>query len=73
MTKRPLNRFNRVEVARALRAARDAGEQPERVDIDPVTGKISVILTRPSDESLAVRAWDEATQKLKEEKKARQR
>jgi hypothetical protein len=40
-------RFRERELARALRAAKAAGG--ERVEIDPRTGKISVILTKPSD------------------------
>ena len=41
-TPRARNRFRSVEVARAIRAARAAGG--ERVEIDPQTGKISVII-----------------------------
>ena len=38
MSPRSTNRFNSREVARALKAARLAGERPERVEIDPATG-----------------------------------
>ena len=38
------NRFREREVARAFRAARLAGERVERVEIDPTTGKIVVIV-----------------------------
>lgn len=41
-TPRARNRFREVEVARAIRAAKAAGG--ERVEIDPETGKISVII-----------------------------
>jgi hypothetical protein len=36
------NRFRAAEVARAIRAAKAAGG--ERIEIDPETGKISVII-----------------------------
>jgi hypothetical protein len=40
-------RFRERELARAVRAAKSAGG--ERVEIDPTTGKISVILTKPGE------------------------
>jgi hypothetical protein len=43
------NRFRQREISRALRAARDAGEAIERVEIDPTTGKISVILAKSGE------------------------
>ena len=46
MSHRSVNRFNQREVARALRAARLAGERPDRVEIDPATGRIAVILVK---------------------------
>src|SRR4051812_9675715 len=49
MSPRSQNRFNQREVARALRAARLAGERPERVEIDPATGRITVIIAKTSD------------------------
>jgi hypothetical protein len=49
MSHRSVNRFNQREVACALRAARLAGERPDRVEIDPKTGKISVILAKPGE------------------------
>ena len=51
MSHRSTNRFNSREVARALKAARLAGERPERVEIDPATGRITVIIAR-ADEAL---------------------
>jgi hypothetical protein len=56
------NRFNEREAARAGRAGIAIGA--DRVDIDPATGKISIILpgkggTPPANE------WDAATEKLK--------
>lgn len=53
---RSRNRFREVELARAIRAAKSAGG--ERVEIDPVTGKISVILTK-SGEATSGNQWDE--------------
>ena len=44
-------RFRERELARAVRAAKSAGG--ERVEIDPATGKISVILTKPVGDSAA--------------------
>jgi hypothetical protein len=42
------NRFRALEVARAIRAARLAGG--ERVEIDPETGKISVIVGKEGED-----------------------
>jgi hypothetical protein len=47
---RSRNRFRERELARAIRAARSAGG--ERVEIDP-TGKISIVIGKPGDESSA--------------------
>ena len=44
------------EVARALKAARLAGERPERVEIDPTTGRITVIIAR-AGEGAAGAVW----------------
>jgi hypothetical protein len=44
---RTRNRFREAEAARAIRAAKSAGA--ERVEIDPTTGKISVILAKPGE------------------------
>jgi hypothetical protein len=43
------NRFRERELARAVRAAKSAGG--ERVEIDPATGKITVIVGGKSGES----------------------
>ena len=42
-------RFKEREVARALRAARRAGGIVDRVEIDPGSGKITVIMARPGE------------------------
>ena len=74
MSPRSTNRFNSREVARALRAARLAGERPERVEIDPATGRITVIIAQPSDAPTpAACAWDEATEKELKKAKGRAR
>ena len=39
------NRFNEREVARAGRAGKAIGA--ERIEVDPATGKISIIITKP--------------------------
>jgi hypothetical protein len=60
MSPRSTNRFNSREVARALKAARLAGERPERVEIDPATGKITVIIASPGDmPAAATNEWDD--------------
>jgi hypothetical protein len=61
MSHRSVNRFNQREVARALRAARLAGERPVRVEIDPATGRITVIIANPGDAppAAATNEWDE--------------
>ena len=48
----------RREVTRALKATRLAGERPERVEIDPKTGKIVVILAEVG-EAATSNEWDE--------------
>jgi hypothetical protein len=50
---RSANRFNEREVARAIRAARKAGESEARVEIDPGTGKITVFLAKPGEAEAA--------------------
>jgi hypothetical protein len=62
MSPRSQNRFSQREVARALKAARLAGERPERVEIDPATGRITVIIAQPGDAPSAVATtneWDD--------------
>jgi hypothetical protein len=56
------NRFRERELARAVRAAKAAGG--ERVEIDPSSGRITVVIGSASKE-LGAAAWDEATAKLK--------
>jgi hypothetical protein len=48
---RSVNRFHERELARAIRAARKAGEAEARVEVDPRTGRISVVLTPPTEKS----------------------
>ena len=60
MSKRSVNRFNQREVSRALRAVRDSGTPVDRVEIDPASGKIAVILARPNSEAASDKnEWDE--------------
>jgi hypothetical protein len=47
--RRSTNRFHERELARALRAAQKSGTPFDRVDVDPATGKISVIISKPGD------------------------
>jgi hypothetical protein len=61
------NRFRERELARAVKAAKAAGG--ERVEVDPASGKITVIIGKgePAIEAGA-KAWDDATEKLKAKK-----
>jgi hypothetical protein len=43
-TPRGRSRFSRPELARAIRAARDAGCEHAKVEVDPSTGKITIIV-----------------------------
>jgi hypothetical protein len=63
MSHRSVNRFNQREVARALKAARLAGERPDRVEIDPTTGRITVIIAKTDAPTAAAptNEWDEVT------------
>jgi hypothetical protein len=69
-THRSTNRFNERELARALRAANKSGTPIDRVDVDPATGRISVIIARPGGEppATAVREWHKATEDLQRRK-----
>jgi hypothetical protein len=52
------NRFNEREFARAARAGRAVGA--ERVEVDPATGVISMILAKPNKPDAGDRnPWDE--------------
>jgi hypothetical protein len=60
-TPRSPNRFYRRELARALRAARDAGFDVARFEVDPISGRIVVMIDK---NDAAARAddrnpWDE--------------
>ena len=48
MSRRTANRFHERELARALRAAKKSGTAIDRVEVDPATGKISVIIAQPN-------------------------
>src|SRR5262245_15947766 len=63
MSHRSVNRFNQREVSRAVRAVTDTGAAVDRIEVDPATGKIAVIVAKPgSAESVAgAKAWDDAT------------
>jgi hypothetical protein len=52
-------RFKEREVARALRAARRAGGVVDRVEVDPVSGKIAVILVKQAAGTADRDTWDE--------------
>jgi hypothetical protein len=66
------NRFRQREISRALRAAREADTEVDRVEIDPVTGKISVILAKPEampESAAAAKAWVDATEAIAKSKR----
>jgi len=70
-TPRRTNRFNQRELTRVIRAAKAAGIDVERYEVDPATEKISVIPAKPgSAESIAgAKAWDEATARIERKSK----
>jgi hypothetical protein len=70
IARRGSNRFRQRDVARALRAVKDTGGAG-RVEIDPVTGRISVILAQP-DEPQASDDLDQWIAKREKNKNARQ-
>jgi hypothetical protein len=66
--RRSTNRFLERELSRAIRAAQKSGTPFDRVDVDPATGKISVIISKPDSEQAASPAaseWDKATEAIK--------
>jgi hypothetical protein len=68
-TGRNTNRFHERELARVLRAAQKSGTPFDRVEVDPHSGKISVIVSKPADgeeaATPAARDWDKATEAIK--------
>ena len=72
MSRRTENRFREREVSRALKAARKAHAEVDRVEIDPVSGKIAVILAKPgaTESATAVQPWLDATEAIAKSKKA---
>ena len=42
------NRFRKAELVRAAKAAEAAGLAVQRVEMDPATGKISVVVGKPA-------------------------
>jgi hypothetical protein len=50
--RRSTNRFHERELARVLRAAQKSGTPFDRVDVDPATGKISVIISKPDGDNV---------------------
>ena len=71
MSQRGVNRFYQREVSRALRGARDAGENVERVEVDPASGRITVIIGKAeaADEAAGAKAWNDATEAIVKSKK----
>ena len=71
---RSTNRFHERELARALRAAKKSGTAIDRVEVDPATGRISVVIAKPSEvPTPTASAWDEATEKELKKAKGRAR
>jgi len=76
MSRRTENRFREREVSRALKAARKAHAEVDRVEIDPVSGKIAVILAKPEamrESAAAAKQWLDATEAIAKSKKAPRR
>jgi len=48
MPRRPAT-FRQSDLKRALRAAKDSGVEVERIEIDPATGKICIIVKGAAD------------------------
>jgi hypothetical protein len=69
MPTRGTNRFYEREVVRIMRAAQKSGTPFDRIEVDPLSGKISVIIDKPADSeaaaSPAALAWDKATEAIK--------
>jgi glycerate-2-kinase len=67
------NRFRERELARAVKAAKAAGG--ERVEVDPASGRITVIIGKggaTTDMSVAaVKQWDDATEAIVKSKKGK--
>jgi len=68
MSPRGVNRFNQREVTRAVRALRLAGESVDRVEINPRSGKISLVLGKPAEAS-GNNSWDEVLTDAADEKR----
>jgi len=76
MSRRRENRFREREVSRALKAARKAHAEVDRVDFDPVNGKFSLILAKPEatqESAAAAQAWVDATNAIAKSTKAPRR
>jgi hypothetical protein len=59
------NRFLETEIRRAIRAVTDMGATVERVEVDPASGRISVIVASPGQGETptpGAAAWDRATE-----------
>jgi hypothetical protein len=52
--------FKRRDMARAMRSAKDAELPLDRIEVDPVTGRFSMIFSKPGDEAAGeCNEWDE--------------
>jgi hypothetical protein len=57
------NRFRRTEVTRLAKAAIAAGIEPGRIEVDPVSGKITLI---PANHGRPVRGSEELDRELED-------
>lgn len=55
------NRFSEREVTRAMRAVERAGKHIDRVEIDPTSGKLVVILAKSGEVAADARAKPRTT------------
>jgi hypothetical protein len=50
--------FKQIDVTRTLRAVSAAGQQVQRVEIEPATGKIVVFVGKPGEQLRESNEWD---------------
>jgi hypothetical protein len=50
--------FKQIDVTRTLRAVSAAGQQVQRVEIEPATGKIIVFVGKPGEQLRETNEWD---------------
>jgi hypothetical protein len=64
MPQRGSNRFNQREITRAIKGVEEAGRTPERIEVDPKTGKITIVVrgeaaSKANNNNPEHNEWDE--------------